>query len=336
MKKNIDVIFSVIDNYGDMGFTAELLIGFEKSSPDIYHFTIWTDNIDAVERFFALNQEQLPSYSIQSRQDFGKMRKSQCAFALFHAPIPDQQYFEQNSLVLRVDYLSFDPVWNQYHESEHISSTPSHRVIELIPSVFPNTWGIIFPELWSDSRENLASEFGLDISKKWISIFAYSDTLLSVLEFDAIPGGTQILLFGHTTSGKIREKIDSENVVFLPFVNLNMFHHLIAESIWSIVRGEVSFVSTVAIGKPFFWDMYQEIGGFHALQSEQFLESFSANEKYRDIHARLNRQKEGRVFLSELSDCMEERENMPTFPLEHTNNLIVEIKKYIDRFDFSL
>lgn len=139
MKKNIDVIFSVIDNYGDMGFTAELLIGIEKASPDIYHFTIWTDNIDVVESFFILNQEYLPAYSIHARQDFGKTRKSQCAFALFHALIPDQQYFEQNSLTLRVDYLSFDPVWNQYHESEHISSTSSHCVIELIPSVFPNT-----------------------------------------------------------------------------------------------------------------------------------------------------------------------------------------------------
>ena len=139
MKKNIDVIFSVIDNYGDIGFTAELLIGIERENPGVYTFAIWTDYVEKVERFFTLNQEQLPEYSIQDRQDFGKMRKSQCAFALFHAPIPDQQYFEQNSLVLRVDYLSFDSVWNQYHESEHISSNSSHQVIEMIPSVFPKT-----------------------------------------------------------------------------------------------------------------------------------------------------------------------------------------------------
>ena len=182
----------------------------------------------------------------------------------------------------------------------------------------------------------MARIFGLDISKKWVSIFAYSDTLLSALEFDNTPADTQILLFGHTASGKVREKIDSENVIILPFVSLDIFHHLIAESIWSIVRGEVSFVSTVALGKPFFWDMYKEIGGFHTLQSEQFLELFQAHEEYRDIHARLNRQKEGKVTWNELVIFMKEEKNIPTFSLEHTNSLVIEIKKYVDRFHFSL
>ncbi len=127
-----------------------------------------------------------------------------------------------------------------------------------------------------------------------------------------------------------------ENIIFLPFVSLDIFHHLIAESEWSIVRGEVSFVSTVALGKPFFWDMYKEIGGFHSLQSEQFLETFLADEIYRDIHSRLNRREEKRVLFSELSKVTRENDDILRFPLEHTNNLIVEIKKYIDRFEFSL
>ncbi len=139
MKKNIDIIFSVIDNYGDMGFTAELLIGIEQVNPGEYAFTIWTDHVPLVEQFFSCNQENLPEYTVQLRHNFGNVRKSQCTFTLFHALLPDRHYFEDNSLVLRVDYLSFDPVWNQYHESEHISSTLHHRVIEIIPSVLPHT-----------------------------------------------------------------------------------------------------------------------------------------------------------------------------------------------------
>lgn len=175
----------------------------------------------------------------------------------------------------------------------------------------------------------MAQQFGLDVSKQWISIFAYSDTLLSALEFDVVPDDVQVLILGHAASGKIREKITHENIVFLPFVDLDVFHHLIAESEWSIVRGEVSFVSTVALGKPFFWDTYKQIGGFHTLQSEQFLESFRANEKYCDIHNRLNQQKKGKVPFGELLSFMNEKKNIPTFSLEHTNNLIMEIKNIL-------
>lgn len=65
------------------------------------------------------------------------MRLSELAFSLFHAPIPDDRFFAKRSLVLRIDYLSFDPTWVTYNLREHIESTGDRQIIEIIPSPLP-------------------------------------------------------------------------------------------------------------------------------------------------------------------------------------------------------
>jgi hypothetical protein len=55
----IDILLSVVDNYGDIGFALELVYSLEYLSPDRYSYTIWTDNLSSVERFFSY-QTHLP------------------------------------------------------------------------------------------------------------------------------------------------------------------------------------------------------------------------------------------------------------------------------------
>jgi hypothetical protein len=62
------------------------------------------------------------------------MRKSAIALSILHSPIPDIDLFEPHTLILRIDYVSLDPLWVAYNETEHISSTADRQIIEIIPS----------------------------------------------------------------------------------------------------------------------------------------------------------------------------------------------------------
>ena len=62
------------------------------------------------------------------------MRKSAIGISILHAPIPDMDIFAPCALILRVDYLSLDPIWVDKNETEHVLSTRDRQIIELIPS----------------------------------------------------------------------------------------------------------------------------------------------------------------------------------------------------------
>ena len=133
----IDIFLSVIDNSGDMGFAVELIAGIERGYPRLYEVIIWTDAVDLVERFTDHNQDILGKYHVEHITNFGRERLSHLAFSLFHASIPDTQFFSIHALVLRIDYLSWDPTWVQHNQNEHIESTRDRQIIEVIPSPLP-------------------------------------------------------------------------------------------------------------------------------------------------------------------------------------------------------
>lgn len=119
-----------------------------------------------------------------------------------------------------------------------------------------------------------------------MSIFAYRETLELQFEFDMSGDDVEILLFGMSS----RISCVTKNTKIPPFVSQKTFTSLIRESEWAIIRGEVSFISTLQLGTPFFWNMYQEIGGFHSEQAAQFLDWKVANQEYRNLFYRLNGQ----------------------------------------------
>jgi hypothetical protein len=118
----------------------------------------------------------------------------------------------------------------------------------------------------------------------------------------------------------------------MSWVDIATWHACIDESEWVIARGEVSAMATLVRGKLIFWDMYKEIGGWYASQSDDFLELAHADMIYRDLHLRLNNQKPIPVTLSELLMYMQDHQ--PSVP--RTKNLITEIKKCIDSHEFSI
>ncbi len=94
--------------------------------------------------FFEKNRDSLPGYSVNMLEKFGEENLSSFCISLFHGFIPERRFFQNPSMILRVDYLSLDPVWMRNHEKEHIGSTEGRKIREIIPSPLPDGGGI-FP-----------------------------------------------------------------------------------------------------------------------------------------------------------------------------------------------
>ncbi len=325
----IDIFLHVIDNYGDIGFCLELIMAWRRTWDDATEFVIWTDSVEHVAKMVGMNTAVLGRVSVEGIEDFWHDRQSGLAWSLFHAPIPENRYFREKSLVLRIDYLSFDMSWTMHHGSEHISSTDEHRIIEIIPSPLW-WWGQILPYQSRYTRDMIANMYDIDMTREWVSVFAYRDTVENILTFDTIDTDRQVLLFWYEWANP------GKNITTMPWVSIDVWHACIDESVWVIARGEVSAMATLCRWKLWFWDMYKEIGGFHREQSDVFLEYMNTPRTYRDLHLELNWQIPGGVSFSELDTYI--RENGLPEPKNHTRtkNLIEEIKKYIDSHEFSI
>lgn len=116
---------------------TELLLTFEREYPQQYRFRIHTDAVDVCQKFLDRNQEYLPDYEIFL---FQKERSTYelVIFLLFHFPVPETILAERH-MVLRIDYLSFDPTWIVNNENEHIFSNITCEIREIIPAVFPES-----------------------------------------------------------------------------------------------------------------------------------------------------------------------------------------------------
>ena len=336
MKKNIDILLSVVDNYGDMGFACELLYWLASVYHDIFSYTLWTDDVMQVQHFFEYNDHILPSYCIQPIEQFWEGEWSSFCFSLFHGFLPKKEYFTLPACILRVDYISLDPIWLQHHESEHIGSTEERRIIEIIPSPLPHGWGILDSRIGKYSRTNIADAYQLDEHQEWITLFCYEQTLYDCIDLTHIPEDREVLILWVRWGAMSREMTGRNNIHFLPFLDIEEFHHILAYSQWSIIRGEISLMNILSLEKPFLWDMYKMIGGFHAKQSLDFLEYRQSSAAYRELHMKINGQAPWRITLSECESVFFNSRDQQEPTYSPGKNLINEVKKYIDSFYFSL
>ncbi|MFZ2255767.1 MAG: hypothetical protein WAW59_02490 [Patescibacteria group bacterium] len=66
----IDIILSVIDNFGDIGFACELMTAWRREIGMNCVFVVWTDRVPEVETFIHKNQHLLGDIEIRDRADF--------------------------------------------------------------------------------------------------------------------------------------------------------------------------------------------------------------------------------------------------------------------------
>jgi hypothetical protein len=66
----IDIILSVIDNYGDIGFACELMAAWRREVESNTCFVIWTDRVPEVTSFVDKNRHLLGEVEIHDKRDF--------------------------------------------------------------------------------------------------------------------------------------------------------------------------------------------------------------------------------------------------------------------------
>lgn len=327
MRKIIHIALSVIDNLGDIGFACELMRAFEERFPDRYQWVIWTDASEKVRAFSEKNQDMIGPYELRSSNDF-EIWEGSILFLLFHHPLPG--HLPSHTLILRIDYLSLDPLWVYHTLSEHIHSTGSRRIIEIIPSPLTHGSGLIAPPSHFVSREALAEKYGLDAKKRWVSIFAYRDTRENHLIIEEIEN-TEIILLGADLSWRRDDK--KYRVTSPPFLSQREFSSIVRESTWTIVRGEVSLISALQIGTPLLWDMYKERGGWYGEQAEQFLSFMNRESEYQKLFMRLNGREWNPLSTREIDAYFA---SYPWKKREAPKNLVEEMQKCIDKYQFFL
>lgn len=331
----IDIFVDIVDNYGDMGFTCECIISLEREYPGIFDCVIWTNNTQIMRDF--VSSFGMRDILIFDISEFWISRKSNLAISMLHASIPDLNLFSLRALILRIDYISLDPLWIERNETEHISSTENRQIVELIPSPLSHSAGLLPLFLSSRTKQSettwsvaiQVSGHGLLHSSQWqklhksqkyITVFCYKDTIHHI-DWDSFPDDIVVYVFW-----KIESK--NPNIVELDFLPVSEFYSLLDSSEFVIIRGEVSFAHMIQSSVPFFWDMYRSIGGFPEEQSGQFLLYIDADDEYKSTHQMLNGQKTGIISYQNIIWALSHTQ----FGEFRTQNLIHTVKKHIDRF----
>lgn len=331
---SVDILLSVVDNYWDIGFATELMISLDSVNVWKYFFRIFTDNPVLVTGFLEKNKDNLGEYHVFHTDEISVRWFSAVIFLLFHHPLPKISDTVRH-IILRIDYLSFDPVWTEYNGHEHILSTPDVPIIEIIPS-FLSAWSGILIPVWNEaiSKQSLLWELHLPIkleNKKWISLFVYPETL-DRIDFGVIPEGYGVFILWW---GRLIQN-DSDSIFFLPFLSIEMYHRLMMLSDMNLVRWEVSAVTAMMISKPYLWDMYKWRGWFPLEMSQQFLDFFSFSSEYAQFHREFNTAK-SQIPIKRIIQVLEwEYCFRDTWIRDRVQSLSKTIEKYIDRFYFSL
>ncbi|MBX9809191.1 hypothetical protein K2X92_02265 [Candidatus Gracilibacteria bacterium] len=310
----IDILVSIVDNYGDMGFACEYIKKMQLAYPTEFQYVVWVDKIDIFECF--VQQSGIDNITVTDTRDFGKLRKSAICVSMLHSPLPDLKFFLEKALILRIDYISLDEIWLQKNEQEHILSTQNRQIVELIPSPIQSGAGLI-PIFSSQTNTGI-------YNSPHITIFLYEDTTQNI-DFDSFPEDITVYIFTN-------QVFTQKNIMTLDFLSLDEFYNLIDTSEFVIIRGEVSFGHVVQSSVPFFWDMYKGIGGFPEEQSIQFLDLIGANDGYRELHNILNSQKIGKLTYQNMKEVLSDT----GFGIFQIKSLIHTVKKYIDRFNNSI
>ena len=324
----IDILVHLVDNFWDIGFALELMLSLESWFPGEFQFRVFTNEVWRTNDFFSRNQHLFPKCAIFDIHTFLDSWPELLILALFHAPILKFSDGKKR-LVLRIDYLSFDPVWIAMNGQEHLYSSEITQIIELIPSPCPKGAGLIRHDFPHITRSAWLESLGLPqafADKKWISIFCYPETFARI-DFDSCPEDT--ICFCLWVDPK---NIPSSNCIVLPFLAIDQYYLLQKLSDFNIIRGEVSFVQALFSGKPFLWDMYKMQGGWNEEQSEQFLDFFSFSSLYRECHRYMNADI-GKISLNISDTCIHD---FPRESMRNASSFTQSLKNYIDSFLFSL
>lgn len=272
--QKIDFYVELIDNFWDLGFAYNVAIRLLEDKKDL--------NI----RFFSNNKDlylklwwwwETPNIEYFDLNEIVSVEPSKTIINFFDRKINyDYLYtfpFEIN--LINSWYFSI----HEWTESLHMTTYTQKNVktTHFIPSILPNTWWVIINKLKNKSKKEAFAWLSDDqYNKKWVSVFVYPETFLDIK--NEILAKKDYLFFVFDD----RNKIEWENIVQMPFMQIEDYYDFLGVCDKNIVRWENSFIQAIIAKKPYLWDIYKENNDAHFYKVDEFWD-FLGNKDYKEI-----------------------------------------------------
>ncbi len=300
----IDLVCSVVDNYGDIAVVWRLAQSLLEENPSLRLRLL----VDDWQAFAQLCPDLDPA---ASRQELVRAsgsvvvlrtpalhlledERAQPADVLieaFGAPTPvvwlepfltkaaEGSGVLRERVILHLEYLTAETWSEQYHLLPSPVGRPGVQRFFFVPGFRPRTGGLVF----ADPPVPAAH-----CAEDWqITLFSYEHNydgfwteLADVLQ-ERGQSARVLVCAGRSQPGALagweklkRARVDlsSIRVEALPFLDQDSYTALLAASDFNVVRGEESWVQAVLSGKPFLWQAYLQPEGYQSVKVDAFLE----------------------------------------------------------------
>lgn len=339
MLKSIDIFCDVIDNFGDIGFVYRLAREIKKKDPTLEVRVFLND----LETFSKINKRVSTGEKIQEIEDitYYDMREmtdgdyieagnGQVGIEAYGCDLPEP-YLKNHSgnlqLVINIEYLTAEEWAKEYHLQSSYINLKNVKKFFYMPGFEDWSGGLIIPEhepaknrveffqnLISSHSEKKFINSSSDLLKKETfigTIFSYEynfENLLNTLENSERE--TLLLVFGEMSKKGILitnkvKKLKNLNIVFMDYVEQNIYDEILYNSDFNLVRGEESFARAIVSGKPFLWHAYcqeerehlNKVGGFLSFTEKIFSQKIF--EEYAKTMYNYNSREENHYDLEE-------------------------------------
>ncbi|MBW7954450.1 elongation factor P maturation arginine rhamnosyltransferase EarP, partial [Candidatus Gracilibacteria bacterium] len=237
----IDFYTTIIDNYGDAGFSFNLAKSLLKEyrNLEIRYF------IDDKNLFLKLSgNKKINKLSVFNLKDIKTTPPSKNIFNFFDRKI-DFEFLHQFDFeinLINFSYFSLDKNIKNIHNTFYTSK--NIKITHFVPSLLSDGGGVII-----NNKKNLSkTDFFKDkndvfYNKIWVSVFCYKETFNEIKNEFKKYKDTIFFVFDNKTSG--------ENIVNMPFLTMYNYLDFISVCDKNIVRGENSLVGALVSNKPF-------------------------------------------------------------------------------------
>ncbi|WP_319371894.1 elongation factor P maturation arginine rhamnosyltransferase EarP [uncultured Ilyobacter sp.] len=339
MLNRIDIFCDIIDNFGDIGFVYRLAKELKRKGDGLEVRVFLND----LETFSKINKRISVDKKIQeienivyydmtkmSGKDYIEARRAEVVIEAYGCEIP-KVYLEgapgEVKIVINIEYLTGEEWAKDYHLQSSYINVKNVKKYFYMPGFENWSGGLIidehnaveereafFNEIISDHSEKVFSyDSRLSVEKNSFigTVFSYEYNFQNFLDTLEKTGKKTILMvFGEMSKNGILitknlKNLKNIEIVFMDYVEQDIYDKILYNSDFNLVRGEESFSRSIVSGKPFLWHSYCQEEKEHLNKVAGFLSFLKGKipediyEKYSEITYNYNSRTENHYNLEE-------------------------------------
>jgi len=305
MLKNIDIFCDIIDNFGDIGFVYRLAKEIKRKEKDsrvrvflndAETFSKINKNIIIGEKIQIIEDITYYDMTIMSSEDYKKAGSSEVAIEAYGCDIPEV-YLENSSeelkIVINIEYLTAEEWAKEYHLQSSYINVKGVKKYFYMPGFENWSGGLIidnqvpvidrvefFNKVISSHSEKffpVNSDLVVDKDTFVGTIFSYEYNFQNFLDtLENFDKKIILLIFGDMSKNgflitKNIKALKNTKIIFMDYVEQNLYDEILNNSDFNFVRGEESFSRAIVSRVPFLWHAYCQEGKEHLNKVKGFL-----------------------------------------------------------------